>query len=88
MWVSFLPFIVRVPRAGGRPGYPSHPSEAARCMSTGDNLVRPLLSLPLLDDHFNAAVLGTPGFRVVAGDRVAIPVACGREVVTHPAVTQ
>jgi hypothetical protein len=27
--------IVRVPRAGGRPGYPSHPSEAARCASTG-----------------------------------------------------
>jgi hypothetical protein len=28
--------IVRVPRAGGRPGYPSHPSEAARCASTGN----------------------------------------------------
>jgi hypothetical protein len=28
--------IVRVPRAGGRPGYPSHPSEAARCASTED----------------------------------------------------
>ena len=27
--------IVRVPRARGRPGYPSHPSEAARCASTG-----------------------------------------------------
>ena len=27
--------IVRVPRAGGRPGCPSHPSEAARCVSTG-----------------------------------------------------
>jgi len=27
--------IVRVPRAGGRPGYPSHPSQAARCASTG-----------------------------------------------------
>jgi hypothetical protein len=27
--------IVRVPRAGGRLGYPSHPSEAARCASTG-----------------------------------------------------
>ena len=27
--------IVRVPRAGGRPGYPSHPSKAARCASTG-----------------------------------------------------
>src|SRR5580765_2188592 len=27
--------IVRVPRAGGRPGYPSHPFEAARCASTG-----------------------------------------------------
>ena len=25
--------IVRVPRAGGRPGYPSNPSEAARCAS-------------------------------------------------------
>jgi hypothetical protein len=23
-------FIVRVPRAGGRPGYPSHPSETAQ----------------------------------------------------------
>ena len=23
--------IVRVPRAGGRPGYPSHPSKLARC---------------------------------------------------------
>ena len=31
-WVSFLPFIVRVPRAGGRPGYPSPPT---RCASTG-----------------------------------------------------
>ena len=29
--------IVRVPRAGGRPGYPSHPSEAARCASTEDH---------------------------------------------------
>jgi hypothetical protein len=27
--------IVRVPRAGGRPGYPSHPSQAARCASKG-----------------------------------------------------
>jgi hypothetical protein len=26
--------IVRVPRAGGRPGCPSHPSEAARSAST------------------------------------------------------
>ena len=38
--------IVRVPRAGGRPGYPSHPSEAARCASTGDHLVCPLMLLP------------------------------------------
>ena len=29
--------IVRVPRAGGRPGYPSHPSETARCTSTEDH---------------------------------------------------
>ena len=29
--------IVRVPRAGGRPGYPSPLSEAARCASTGDS---------------------------------------------------
>ena len=29
--------IVGVPRAGGRPGYPSHPSEAARCASTEDH---------------------------------------------------
>ena len=28
---------VRVPRAGGRPGCPSHPSEAARCASTEDH---------------------------------------------------
>ena len=28
---------VRVPRAGGRPGCPSHPSEAARCTSTEDH---------------------------------------------------
>ena len=28
--------IVRVPRAGGRPGCPSHPSQAARSASTGD----------------------------------------------------
>jgi len=27
--------IVRVPRAGGRPDYPSHPSQAARCASKG-----------------------------------------------------
>ncbi|MGH7184079.1 MAG: hypothetical protein ACREJN_19180, partial [Nitrospiraceae bacterium] len=31
--------IVRVPRAGGRPGYPSHPSETARCTSIGERLV-------------------------------------------------
>ncbi|MEO7863210.1 MAG: hypothetical protein ABIU05_22785, partial [Nitrospirales bacterium] len=61
-----IPFIVRVPRAGGRPGYPSYPSEPARCTSTGDHLVCPLLPLPLLDDHLNAAVLGTPRIRVVA----------------------
>ena len=29
--------IVRVPRAGGRLGCPSHPSEGARCASTGDS---------------------------------------------------
>ena len=29
--------IVRVPRAGGRPGCPSCPSEAARCASTEDH---------------------------------------------------
>jgi hypothetical protein len=29
--------IVRVPRAGGRPGCPSHPFEAARCASTEDH---------------------------------------------------
>jgi len=29
--------IVRVPRAGGRPGCPSHLSEAARCASTEDH---------------------------------------------------
>ncbi len=29
--------IVRVPRAGGRLGYPSHPSETARCAGTGDS---------------------------------------------------
>jgi len=29
--------IVRVPRAGERLGYPSHPSETARCASTGDH---------------------------------------------------
>jgi hypothetical protein len=86
-----IPFIVRVPRAGGRPGYPSHPSETAHCASTGDHLVCPLLPvlccrrrktrnhpLPLLDDHLNAAVHGTPRLRVVAVDWVAVPVACGR----------
>ena len=31
------PLSVRVPRAGGRSGYPSHPSEAARCASTGNS---------------------------------------------------
>ena len=35
--------IVRVPRAGGRPGYPSHPSEAARCASTEDHQAPSLL---------------------------------------------
>jgi len=34
--------------------------------------------LPLLDDDFHAAVLGTSRWRVVAGDRVAVRVACGR----------
>jgi len=29
--------IVRIPRAGGRLGYPSHPFEAARCASTEDH---------------------------------------------------
>ena len=37
---------VRVPRAGGRPGYPSHSSKTARCTSTGDPPVCPLLLLP------------------------------------------
>ncbi len=39
--------IVRVPRAGGRPGYPSHPSETARCTSTGGHPVCPLLPFPI-----------------------------------------
>ena len=38
--------IVRVPRVGGRPGYPSDPSETARCTSTGDHLGCPLMLLP------------------------------------------
>ena len=71
-----------------RPGYPSHPSATARGTSIGDHLVCPLLSLSLLDDDLNAAVHGTPRFRVVAGNRVTVAVACGREVVAHPAVTQ
>ena len=29
--------IVRVPRAGGRPGYPAHPSEPTRSTSTDDH---------------------------------------------------
>jgi len=51
-------------------------SATARCASTGDHLVCPLL--PLLDDHLNAAVLGTSCIRVVAGNRVTVAVACGR----------
>jgi hypothetical protein len=38
--------IVRVPRAGGRPGYPSHPSQAARCASKGSNQAAPSASSP------------------------------------------
>jgi len=46
------------------------------------------LPLPLLDNYLNAAVLGTPCCRVVAGDRVAVPMAFGREVAAHAAVPQ
>mgnify|MGYP007054662498 CR=1 FL=1 len=53
--------------------------------SAGRNETPPVL---LLDDHLNAAVLRTPICRVVAGGRVAVPVACGREVVAHAAVPQ
>ena len=53
-------------------------SQTARCTSTGDHLVCPLL---LLDDDLNTAVLGTPICRVVA-----VPVPCGREVAAHAAV--
>jgi hypothetical protein len=41
--------LVRVPRAGGRPGYPSHPSEAARCASTG--------IVPATHPHFFSTLL-------------------------------
>jgi hypothetical protein len=34
--------IVRVPRAGGRSGCPAHPSETARCASTGDSPGHPI----------------------------------------------
>ena len=40
--------IVRVPRAGGQPGYPSLPSATGRCTSTRDRLVCPLLLIPSL----------------------------------------
>src|SRR4051794_2523909 len=42
----------------------------------------------LLDNYLNPAVLGTFGCRVVTGDRVAVPVACGREIAAHPAIPQ
>ena len=35
--------IVRVPRAGGRRGYPSHPLYTARCENTEDHQAHPLL---------------------------------------------
>ena len=35
----------RVPRTGGRPGCPSHPSESAHCMSTADRLGCPFMLL-------------------------------------------
>ena len=35
-------------------------------------------NLLLFDDHLNAAVFGAPCFRIVAGNRVTVPVACGR----------
>lgn len=50
---------------------------------TGGNEALPL---PLLDDYFNAAVLGTPRYGVVAGDRIAVPVARSRQVGAHAAV--
>ena len=37
--------IVRVPRAGGRLDYPSHPSETARCTSTGGQQATHLILL-------------------------------------------
>ena len=43
--------IVRVPRAGGRPGDPSHPSEAARCANIEDHQApSPLHSVSKGDD--------------------------------------
>jgi len=47
--------IVRVPRAGGRPGYPSHPSEAARCASKGivPATPSPLFSILLKEFRFD-----------------------------------
>ncbi|MEO7863810.1 MAG: hypothetical protein ABIU05_25940, partial [Nitrospirales bacterium] len=68
MWVSFHPpYRARSASKKGTWPLPSHASATARCTSTGDHLVCPLLPLLLLDDHLNAAVLGTPRIRVVAG---------------------
>ena len=39
--------IVRVPRAGGRLGCPSHPSETSRCASTGASTGPPPILFPL-----------------------------------------
>ena len=74
--------IVRDPQEHAE-DVPGKPSSEGRlrprvATSTGDHLVCPLLPLLLLDDDLNAAVLGTPCIRVVAGNRVTVPVACGR----------
>jgi hypothetical protein len=52
--------IVRVPRAEGRPGCPSHPSEAARCASTEDHQPS---SSPMLHTSTKGSGRGCPSLR-------------------------
>ena len=59
--VGVLPIllIVRVPRAGGRPGCPSHPSETPRCTSTEDHQPP---SLPLFCEQEGHLATPFPSF--------------------------
>ena len=45
------------------------------------------MTVPLRHNDLDATVLGTPRCRVVADDRVAVPVAFGRKVAAHAAHT-